>query len=110
MVSGLQAVLRPAEDGLKPGHQHRHPPASPPWHRRAAGATEESAHPFGVRRAIITKFDATKRVGAALTAAHAAALTLAHFSESAFISDGLLPASPEFLARRLLASRPGKIG
>jgi len=64
---------------------------------------------FGVRRAIITKFDATKRVGAALTAAHAGALSLAHFSESAFISDGLLPASPEFLARRLLASRPGKI-
>jgi flagellar biosynthesis protein FlhF len=65
---------------------------------------------FGVRRAIITKFDATKRVGAALTAAHAGRMALAHFSESPFISEGLLPASAEFLARRLLASQPGRIG
>lgn len=65
---------------------------------------------FGVRRAIITKFDATKRVGAALNAAHAAGLALAHFSESPFISEGLLPASPDYLARRLFASRPGRLG
>lgn len=65
---------------------------------------------FGVRRAIITKFDATKRVGAALNAAFAAKMTLAQFSETAFISEGLLDASPEFLARRLLASRPGRVG
>lgn len=65
---------------------------------------------FGVKRAIITKFDATKRVGAALTAAHAGEMALAHFSESPFISEGLLPASAEYLARRLLASRPGRLG
>lgn len=65
---------------------------------------------FGVRRAIITKFDAAKRVGAALTAAYAGRMALAHFSESAFISDGLIEATPSFLARRLLASRPGKLG
>jgi flagellar biosynthesis protein FlhF len=65
---------------------------------------------FGVRRAIITKFDATKRVGAALNAAHAAKMMLAQFSETAFISEGLLDATPEFLARRLLASRPGRVG
>ena len=65
---------------------------------------------FGVRRAIITKFDATKRVGAALSAAFVAGMALAQFSESAFISEGLTPATPEFLARRLLASRPGRIG
>ncbi|MCB9954958.1 MAG: hypothetical protein H6848_03575 [Caulobacterales bacterium] len=64
---------------------------------------------FGVRRAIITKFDATKRVGAALTAVHEAGMALAHFSESAFISDGMMPASAEFLARRFLASRPGRV-
>lgn len=64
---------------------------------------------FGVGRAIITKFDATKRVGAALAAAHAGGMALAHFSESPFISEGLLPASAEFLARRLLASRPGRM-
>ncbi len=65
---------------------------------------------FGVKRAIITKFDATKRVGAALTAAHSAGMGLTHFSESPFISEGLLPASAEFLARRLLASTPGRVG
>ncbi|MBY0421539.1 MAG: hypothetical protein K2Q06_04490, partial [Parvularculaceae bacterium] len=65
---------------------------------------------FGVRRAIITKFDATKRVGAALNAVHAARMALAQVSETAFISEGLLEATPEFLARRLLASRPGRVG
>ncbi|MAW80553.1 MAG: hypothetical protein CMI63_09960 [Parvularcula sp.] len=65
---------------------------------------------IGVRRCILTKFDATKRVGAGLRAAFEAGLGLAHFSETAFISEGLLPANPEFLARRLIASRPGKIG
>ena len=64
---------------------------------------------FGVRRAIVTKFDATKSVGAALTAELAGAMALAHFSESPFISEGLLPASPDYLARRLLASRPGRL-
>lgn len=65
---------------------------------------------FGVRRAVITKFDAAKRVGAAVNAAYAARLALSYFSETAFISEGLLEASPEFLARRLIASRPGRIG
>ena len=64
---------------------------------------------FGVRRIILTKFDATKRVGAGLSAAHSAGMALAHFSETPFISEGLIDASPEFLARRLLASRPGRI-
>jgi flagellar biosynthesis protein FlhF len=64
---------------------------------------------IGVRRCIITKFDATRRVGAALTAAYENELGLAHFSETAFISEGLIAASPEFLARRLIASRPGPI-
>ncbi len=82
----------------------------------ASGDTEEFIEwavafaEFGVRRAIITKFDATKRVGAALCALHAANIALAHFSETAFISEGLLPATPEFLARRFLASMPGKVG
>lgn len=64
----------------------------------------------GVRRCILTKFDATKRVGAGLRAAYEGGLALAHFSETAFISEGLLEASPEFLSRRLIASRPGRIG
>ncbi|MHA7873322.1 MAG: flagellar biosynthesis protein FlhF, partial [Hyphococcus sp.] len=65
---------------------------------------------IGVCRCIITKFDATKRVGAALYAVHEAELSLAQFSETAFISEGLIPANPEFLARRLIASRPGRVG
>ena len=65
---------------------------------------------IGVNRCILTKFDATKRVGAGLCAAYEAGLALAHFSETPFISEGLLPATPEFLARRLIASRPGRIG
>jgi len=81
----------------------------------ASGDADEYAdwaHAFkeiGVRRCILTKFDATKRVGAGLRAAWEAGLALAHCSETAFISEGLLPASPEFLARRLIAGRPGRI-
>lgn len=65
---------------------------------------------FGVRRMIITKFDATKRVGAGLTAAYEAGLSLANFSESPFISEGLITASPEFLGRRLMSAGPGQMG
>src|SRR5690606_21261415 len=58
---------------------------------------------FGARRIIITKLDATRRIGAALGAARAAELALAHFSQTPFISEGLLDATPEYLARRLLS-------
>jgi flagellar biosynthesis protein FlhF len=70
----------------------------------------EAFREFGVRRMIVTKFDASRRVGAALNAAFTAKLGLAHFSETPFISEGLREASPEYLARRLLAGRPGRIG
>lgn len=65
---------------------------------------------FGARRLIITKFDATRRVGASLAAAFDSKLALAQFSQTPFISEGLLDATPEFLARRLLAGRPTRIG
>ncbi len=64
---------------------------------------------FGVKRCILTKFDATKRVGAGLEAVFAADIALAHFSETPFISEGFLDATPEFLARRLIASHPGRL-
>jgi flagellar biosynthesis protein FlhF len=64
---------------------------------------------FGAKRLIITKFDATRRVGAALSAAFASQFALAHFSQTPFISEGLLDASPDFLARRLVAGRAGRI-
>ena len=81
----------------------------------ASGDAEEYAdwalafREIGVRRSIITKFDATKRVGAALRAAYEADVALAHFSETPFISEGFLDATPEFLARRFIASRPGRV-
>ncbi len=65
---------------------------------------------FGAKRCILTKFDSAKRVGAGLNAAFEGGLALAHLSETPFISEGLLDASPDFLARRLLASRPGRMG
>ena len=64
---------------------------------------------IGVRRCIITKFDATRRVGAALRAVFEGDLALAYFSETPFISEGLVEATSEYLARRFIASRPGKI-
>lgn len=64
---------------------------------------------FGARRLIITKLDATRRIGAALGAAHAGGFALAQFSQTPFISEGLLDATPEFLARRLLAGRPARM-
>ncbi|MEM9013963.1 MAG: hypothetical protein AAGB02_02540 [Pseudomonadota bacterium] len=70
----------------------------------------QSFKEFGVKRCILTKFDATKRVGAGLTAAYAADMALAQFSETPFISEGFLDATPEFLARRLIASHPGQMG
>ncbi len=64
---------------------------------------------FGVRSCIITKFDATRRVGAGISAAFEGNMTLTYFSETPFISEGLLPASPEFLAYRLTANYPGRL-
>ncbi|MEZ5895493.1 MAG: hypothetical protein R3C40_08560 [Parvularculaceae bacterium] len=65
---------------------------------------------FGATRMIVTKFDATRRVGSALTAAHAGKMALSHFSQTPFISEGLIDATPEFLARRLLVGQPGRLG
>ena len=64
---------------------------------------------FGVRRAIVTKFDATRRVGAGLSALFDANIALAHVSETPFIAEGIRDATPEFLTRRFLASKPGKV-
>lgn len=65
---------------------------------------------FGAKRLIVTKFDATRRVGAAFTAAFHANMALSHYSQTPFISEGLIEATPEFLARRLLAGQPGRLG
>ncbi|MEM9989620.1 MAG: hypothetical protein AAF723_08890, partial [Pseudomonadota bacterium] len=53
---------------------------------------------IGVRRCIVTKFDTSRRIGAALSAVHEAGVALAHLSEAPFIADGLVEANPEYLA------------
>ena len=64
---------------------------------------------IGVRRCIVTKFDTSRRVGAALSAAYRAKLALAQLSEAPFIADGLVDANPDYLAARLLLDAPGRI-
>ncbi|ADM09753.1 flagellar biosynthetic protein FlhF [Parvularcula bermudensis HTCC2503] len=63
----------------------------------------------GVRRAIITKFDTSRRIGAAISGCFEAGVALAHFSEAPFIADGLIDADPDYLAHRLLLRQPGRI-
>ncbi|NRA31073.1 MAG: hypothetical protein HRU11_12535 [Parvularculaceae bacterium] len=65
---------------------------------------------LGVRRCIITKFDASRRVGAAISACYASGMALAYFSEAPFIADGLVDAHPDYLARRLLMDAPARLG
>lgn len=64
---------------------------------------------IGVRRAIITKFDTSRRVGAAISGCYHAGVAVAHFSEAPFIADGLVDADPDYLAYRLLLEQPGRI-
>lgn len=63
----------------------------------------------GVRRCIITKFDTSRRIGAALSACFEAGMALAHLSEAPFIADGLVDANPDYLAHRLLMAEPGRL-
>lgn len=64
---------------------------------------------IGVRRCIVTKFDTSRRIGAALSATFAAGIALAHLSEAPFIAEGLIDANPDYLAHRLLMEQPGRI-
>lgn len=64
---------------------------------------------IGVRRCIITKFDTSRRIGAALSACFAAGMSVAHLSEAPFIAEGLVDAHPDYLAHRLLMDQPGRI-
>ncbi len=65
---------------------------------------------IGVRRCIITKFDTSRRIGAAVSAAFESNLALAHFAEAPFIADGLIDANPGYLAQRLMMKDPARIG
>jgi flagellar biosynthesis protein FlhF len=64
---------------------------------------------IGVRRCIITKFDSSRRVGAAISACYHAGMALCYFSEAPFIADGLIDAHPDYLAHRLLMDLPARL-
>ena len=64
---------------------------------------------IGVRRCVVTKFDTSRRVGAALSACFRSGMALAHLSEAPFIADGLVDANPDYIAGRLLLDQPGRI-
>jgi len=53
---------------------------------------------LGVGRMVSTRHDMTRRMGSALSAAHAAELAFAAFSNTAQIKNGLIPADPAGLA------------
>jgi flagellar biosynthesis protein FlhF len=64
---------------------------------------------IGVRRCIITKFDTSRRIGAAVNGCFEAGMAMAFLSEAPFIADGLVDANPDYLAHRLLMEQPGRI-
>ncbi|MDO9460270.1 MAG: GTP-binding protein [Alphaproteobacteria bacterium] len=57
---------------------------------------------LGARGMIVTKLDATRRLGSILGALEAAAMTLHHVSITPFVANGLAPITPAGLARLLL--------
>ncbi len=67
-----------------------------------AGDMAQTFGELGVGRLISTRHDMTRRMGSAVTAAHAAKLAFAAFSNTAQIKDGLIPADPSVLARIIL--------
>jgi len=57
---------------------------------------------LGVRNLILTRMDATKRIGGALSAVDALGLTLTAYSDSPYIAQALRTFTPELLANRIL--------
>ena len=72
-----------------------------------AGEMAQMFSELGVGRMISTRHDMTRRMGSAVTAAHAAKLAFAAFSSTARIKDGLIPADPMALARIILHGAAG---
>ncbi|WP_233355738.1 flagellar biosynthesis protein FlhF [Henriciella litoralis] len=63
----------------------------------------------GVRRAIITKLDVTRRRGGVVAALSGAGIAFAHLGVTPFIGGGLVPAAPGRLSRILLEEAPADI-
>ncbi|HAJ48064.1 MAG TPA: hypothetical protein DCL54_15940, partial [Alphaproteobacteria bacterium] len=78
------------------------------WVCAAGGDTDdliETAQAYarlGVRRAIFTRLDSTRRLGSIIAAASAGRIAMAHAASSAFLADGLETLNPHGVATRLL--------
>jgi len=72
-----------------------------PW--ETADQAQQFAR-LGVRRLIVTRIDASRRLGNIIAAAQAAKLSIAEIGRSPFVSDGLEAATPVALARLLLST------
>lgn len=71
---------------------------------------EESVRAFaelGIRRCIVTKLDVVRRRGGVLFALASGKVNLSHLAMTPFIGGGLIPATPNRLARILLEEAPG---
>ena len=62
---------------------------------------------LGIRRCVLTKLDAVRRRGGAISALASAKLSLSHLALTPFIGGGLVPATPNRLARLLIDDAPG---
>lgn len=72
----------------------------------------EAARAFarcGVKRAIITKLDVTKRRGGIVSALAAAKISFAHLAVTPFIGGGLVPATASRLAQLLTEDAPAQV-
>lgn len=70
---------------------------------------EDTARAFadlGVKRCILTKLDVVRRRGGALCALSSARISLSHLALTPYIGGGLVPATPNRLARLLLDTAP----
>ncbi|MEM9739801.1 MAG: flagellar biosynthesis protein FlhF-like protein [Pseudomonadota bacterium] len=72
----------------------------------------EAARAFakvGIKRAILTKLDAVRRRGGAVSALSTAKIAFSHLAATPFIGGGLVPAAPSRLAALLLEDAPGQV-
>ena len=72
----------------------------------------EAARAFarcGIRRAIVTKLDVTRRRGGIVSALSAAKIAFSHLAVTPFIGGGLVPATPSRLAHLLTEDAPAHV-
>ncbi len=72
----------------------------------------EAARAFarcGIRRAIVTKLDVTRRRGGIVSALSAAKISFSHLAVTPFIGGGLIPATPSRLAQLLTEDAPAHV-